>query len=82
MTERTETLDDAVAAARSRWRFIAIGLALVGATNIANTFLHVRERDGAAVEPVICIAAINDPALAKYAVEKRGDRQGGGFKRP
>jgi hypothetical protein len=81
MAPRTESIQEAVAAARSRWRAIAIGLALVGLTNLVNTYLVVGHRTAEAI-PVVCVATVYNPALAEYAIEQSRDGKGGRFNRP
>lgn len=80
MPEPLETVEQAAAASGRRWRTVAVGLALVGVTNLANAAMNavqLGERPA-----VICVAAINDPALAKQATYKGLDQQGRGLTVP
>jgi hypothetical protein len=76
----TETVEQAAAAAGRRWRFVAIGLALVFGTDVVNAALNTAQLTR--TPPLICIAAINDPKLAEQAVEQRIDQQGGSLRAP
>lgn len=72
MPHSPETVEQAAAAAARRWRTVAVGLAIVGATNVANAVMNAAQLKQPA--PVICVAAINDPRLAEKAVEQRVDQ--------
>ena len=79
MTQKPETVEQAAAVAGVRWRTVVIGLAIVGMTNLANAAMNA----AALVQtPVVCVAAINDPDLAKQAVEQRVDQQGSRLRVP
>lgn len=69
MTE-PETVEQAARQAARRWRTIAIGLALVGGTNLFNAALNTLALANERASPVICIASINDPRLSKQAIEQ------------
>jgi hypothetical protein len=81
MPHRTESVAEAAAAAGRRWRFIAIGLAFLGASNLFNTYLVAQHRDAEAI-PVVCVATVYNPALAEYAVKQGRDVQRRGLDRP
>lgn len=81
MPHRSESIQEAAAAAAKRWRFIAIGLAFLGASNLFNTYLVAKHRDAEAI-PVVCVATVYNPALAEYAIEQSRDGKGGRFNRP
>lgn len=69
MTDSAETVEVAAAKAGTRWRTIAIGLLIVGAGQVVNGVMNFAQlRQG---PPMVCVAAINDPALSKKAVEQR-----------
>lgn len=64
-----EPVEIATADAARRWRMVAIGLLIVGATDIANTsFNGIRLASGSSIRPVVCVAAINDPELVRRAM--------------
>jgi len=79
MTHEPETVAQAAARAGTRWRTVVIGLAIIGATNLANAAMNAA---ALSQQPVICVAAINDPALAKKAVEQRIDQDGSSLRIP
>lgn len=80
MQSSSETVDVAASKAGPRWRLIALGLALVLATNVVNAAMNFASlRQG---PPMVCVAAINAPELAEQAVEQRVDGRGQGFRIP
>lgn len=79
MSLNHETVEQAAAAAARRWRTIAVGLAVVGATNLANAAMNAATLTQ---QPVVCVAAINDPRLAEQAIDQRVDQHRGGFSGP
>lgn len=68
MSDHPETVQQAAANSARRWRTVAVGLAIVGATNLANAAMNAAQLTQ---RPVICVAAINDPRLAEQAIEQR-----------
>jgi len=69
MSHTAETVEIAAANAARRWRTVAVGLAIVGATNVANAVMNAAMLTD---RPVVCVASINDPELARQAVDMRG----------
>lgn len=75
MTHQAETVEQAAAQAARRWRTVAVGLALVGVTNLANAAMNAAQLG--ASPPVVCMAVISDPQLAEQATDQRLDQQRG-----
>lgn len=72
-----ENPEQAAHRAVSRWRYLAIGLALVGFTNLVNIALNMLGLHGeTAQHQPVCVTVVGVPILAEKPRQQDVDRNG------